>query len=168
MKRPVLILLAGLALAAAAYAGLYFATTARCHALVRGQEPELAWLKAEFNVSDAEFTRICRMREAYLTGCAERCRQIDLKNQELKWLLAATNTVTPAIEQTLLEAARLRAECQKKMLEHFYAVSQTMPPEQGKRYLVWVQEQTILSDAHRGMHPAAEPASDPHAHHSEH
>jgi hypothetical protein len=38
------------------------------------------------------------------------------------------------------------------MLQHFYDVSRTMPPEQGKRYLAWVQQQTVASDSHSQMH----------------
>jgi hypothetical protein len=67
-------------------------------------------------------------------------------------LLAATNSVNPEIEKTLAEAAQLRAQCQKEMLQHFYEVSRTMPPDQGKRYLAWMQEQTILADSHSQMH----------------
>src|SRR5262249_8271527 len=152
MKRPWLILLAGVAAGLLAYAGFYYVSTASCHSLAGKPEPELAWLQAEFHLGDFEFARICQMHESYLNGCAERCRLIDEKNEHLKHLLAATNTVTPEIEQTLGEAAQLRAECQKKMLQHFYEVSQTMPPEQGKRYLAWVQERTVLSDSHTQMH----------------
>ena len=71
---------------------------------------------------------------------------------ELKRLLANTNAVTPEIQKTLAEAAQLRADCQKEMLQHFYDVSRTMPPEQGKRYLAWVQRSTVLSDSHKDMH----------------
>jgi hypothetical protein len=155
MKRPWLILMAGLLLAAGAYVGTYYAGTASCHNLEQSPAPELAWLKEEFHLSDAEFARISQMHESYLAGCAERCRRIDEKNVHLKQLLAATNKVTPEIEQVLMETAQLRAECHKEMLQQFYQVSQTMPPEQGKRYLAWVQERTILADAHQGMHPAA-------------
>ena len=41
--------------------------------------------------------------------------------------------------------SQLQAECQASMLRHFYQVSQAMPPEQGRRYLAWVQEKTILA-----------------------
>ncbi len=153
MKRTGLIFIAGLVVALVAYFGFYYLSTARYRSLEQGQRPELAWLKDEFHLGDAEFKRICRMHEAYLAGCAERCRRIDQTNAELKRLLAGTNTVTPEIASVLREAAQLRAECQEKMLQHFYEVSRTMPPAQGKRYLEWVQEQTILSDSHRGMQP---------------
>jgi hypothetical protein len=78
-------------------------------------------------------------------------------------LLAETNTVTPEIERTLAQAAAFRAECQAKMLQHFYEVSRTMPAEQGRRYLQWVQQQTVLTDAHSGMQPGV--ATHEHQHH---
>src|SRR5262245_30463063 len=114
MKRAWLILVAGLALALAPYAGLYFAGTANRRILGASPNAELAWLKVEFLVPSAEFDRICRMHEAYVEGCMERCRRIDAKNVELKQLLAATNVVTLEIQQRLAESALLRAECQQK------------------------------------------------------
>ena len=152
MRRPTLILFAGLAVAVLAYCGIYYAGTANCCRMEQGQTPELAWLKQEFRLSDAEFTRISQMHEQYLAGCAERCHRIDLKNQALAQLLASTNNITPEIEKALAESALLRAECQKIMLQHFYEVSRTMPPEQGKRYLAWVQSKTVLTDNHSQMH----------------
>ncbi len=156
MKRSWLIAVLGVVLAVAAYFAFYYAGTARSRRLATDTQPELAWLKEEFHLSDAEFARVSQMHAAYLKGCAERCRLIDEKHEQLRRLLAATNAVTPEIERLLLEAAQLRAACQKEMLEHFCSVSRTMPAEQGRRYLAWVQEQTILADSHRGMHPAAE------------
>ncbi len=152
MKRSAIILLSGLALAALAYAGMYHAETADSCCLVESKTPELAWLKQEFHLSDAEFTRISQMHEQYLAGCAERCHRIDLKNQELAHLLTATNTITPQIQQALADSAQLRAQCQAQMLQHFYDVSRTMLPEQGKRYLAWVQSKTLLHDTHASMH----------------
>jgi len=72
------------------------------------------------------------------------CRRIDAKNGELKTLLSNTNTLTPEIETKLSETAQLRAQCQRSMLKHFFEVSRTMPPEQGRRYLEWVQEKTFM------------------------
>lgn len=156
MKRSWLILVAGMVLALAAYCGFYYVGTAKVRNLEKSDTPELAWLKAEFHLSDTEFGRICQMHESYLAGCAERCRLIDEKNARLRQLLSVTNAVTPEIEQTLRDAAQLRAECQKQMLEEFYAVSRTMPLEEGKRYLAWVQGKTVLSSSHSQMHAPSE------------
>jgi hypothetical protein len=36
------------------------------------------------------------------------------------------------------------------MLEHFYAVSRAMPAEEGRRYLEWIQAQTLGSGGDNG------------------
>jgi len=56
------------------------------------------------------------------------CRRIDAQNMRLKELLAATNRVTTEIEAVIAGSARLRGECQRNMLNHFYEVSRTMSP----------------------------------------
>jgi hypothetical protein len=145
MKKGVLVLLLGLAVAAAAYGWVYLAGTSSARNLQRSRQPELAWLKEEFHLSDAEFQRISELHAAYLPQCAEMCRQVDVQNQRLKALLAATNQMTAEIESAIAESARLRGQCQRNMLEHFYQVSRTMPPEAGRRYLAWVQERTFLT-----------------------
>ena len=147
MKRVVLIFAVGLIVALAAYCGFYAMGTAAHRDLLQSQSPELFWLKKEFNLSDAELTRIAKLHEAYRPHCVEMCRRIDQQNAKLKRLLAATNTMTPEVEQFLAEAAQLRSECQRDMLRHFFAVSQTMPPEQGRRYLEWILERTVLAAA---------------------
>ena len=144
-QEGVLVLLLGLALAAAAYVCLYLSGTSSARRLERSSQPELAWLKQEFNLSDAEFERISQLHAAYLPRCADMCRQIEAQNQRLRALLAATNQMTAGIESAIAESARLRGQCQRNMLEHFYEVSRTMPPEQGRRYLAWVQERTFLA-----------------------
>jgi hypothetical protein len=152
MKRPWLLLICGWLAAAVAGFAAYYAGTACCRNLEASQTPELAWLKAEFHLGDTEFARISKLHESYLAACAERCRKVDEKNMELRELLARTNAVTPEIAKVLGEAAQLRADCQKEMLQHFFEVSQTMPPEEGRRYLAWVQARTLSANTHTGMH----------------
>jgi len=55
MRRAWLILIAGLIGACGAYFCSYYAGTAHSHHLERVQEPEMAWLKQEFHLNDAEF-----------------------------------------------------------------------------------------------------------------
>ncbi len=153
MKRAALIFGLGLILAGAAYCGFYFLGSAPKRDLMESPAPELAWLRTEFHLSEAEFERVSRLHSAYRPHCEERCRRIAAKNAELKALLSQTNGVTAEIEKKLTEASELRLECQKAMLRHFLEVSQTMPPEQGKRYLAWVTEKTLLPDYGMGMEP---------------
>jgi hypothetical protein len=146
MRRGILILALGLVGAALAYCCVYLVGTAMPRALMRSEQPELAWLQHEFNLGDAEFKRISELHAGYLPQCMARCRRIDQLNDTLSHALATTTQVTPDIERLLSERAQMRAVCQTEMLKHFFAVSRTMPPEQRKRYLAWVQENTCLRE----------------------
>jgi hypothetical protein len=144
MRRGVLILLLGLLLGAAGFAGFYYLGTAACRDLMREPQPELAWLKKEFKLTDAEFARISRLHAAYLPQCAQRCQHIEALSQKLRELLTQATNVTPQIQALLAERAKTRSDCEAEMISHFFAVSRTMPPEQGRRYLEWVEHETVL------------------------
>jgi hypothetical protein len=144
MKSAIMVLVAGVLLCAVAFCGFYYWGTASHRGLLQQQAPELAWLKKEFNLSDAEFTRITKLHAAYQPRCMEMCRRIDEQGKTLKALLNSTNAMTPEIEAALAESTKLRAECQRNMLQHFFEVSRTMPPAQGRRYLEWISERTFM------------------------
>lgn len=145
MKKVVLILLIGLLMFTAAFSGFYYFGTAPSRNLMHEPEPELAWLKREFKLNDAEFASVTKLHEGYLPQCARRCQLIEEQNQKLQRLLGQATNVTPEIQASLLERAKIRAECETEMLKHFLAVSRTMPSEQGRRYLAWIEQQTFLN-----------------------
>lgn len=165
MKRAVLILLAGVLMATAAFSGVYYLATAKDRALMTQPQPELAWLQKEFHLSDAEMARITQLHEAYLPQCAQRCEIIARQNQKLEQLLAQTPSVTTEVRTLLAERAATRAECESEMLKHFLEVSRTMPPEQGRRYLEWVEQQTVLSGQTMEMRHASESQGQTTGHH---
>lgn len=144
MKKGVLILVFGLLAAAAAYGCIYFVCMSSVRSLQQSDKPELAWLKEEFKLSDAEFERVSELHAAYLPQCRDMCREIDAHNVKLQTLLSGATNMTPEITAALTESSRLRSECQTMMLRHFFQVSQTMPPEQGRRYLAWMKEKAFL------------------------
>ena len=144
MKKGVLILVLGLLAAVAAYGCIYFMCMSPVRSLQQSDKPELAWLKEEFKLSDAEFKRVSELHAAYLPQCRAMCREIDAHNVKLQTLISSATNMTPEITATLTETSRLRSECQTMMLRHFFEVSQTMPPEEGRRYLAWVKEKAFL------------------------
>ena len=146
MRKGILILSLGMTGAIIAYCCFYRMGTATPRELLRSQQPELAWLKHEFNLSDQEFARILELHAAYLPQCKARCMRIEELNDKLTKAISATPQLTPEIEKLLAERGQTRTDCQTEMLKHFFEVSRTMPPEQGKRYLIWVQEQTGLHE----------------------
>ncbi len=147
MKRAVLIILCGLALGVLAATGVYLSRTAPERAMLCCAKPELAWLQHEFQLSDAQFARVETLHADYLAHCAERCARIADTNELLRAQISANTAVTPAMEQLLAGASQLRVECQAQMLAECFAVSREMSPEQGRRYLAWVQEQILAMSA---------------------
>ncbi len=143
MKRALIILVSGLVLACAAYCGVYYLGTAAGRKLEASPEPELAWLQKEFNLNDTEFKRISDLHAAYEPRCAEMCERIARKNEELQTLLAKSTNMTAEIQSNLAAQAQIRADCQTAMLAHFFEVSRTMPPAEGKRYLEWVEQKAF-------------------------
>jgi len=141
MNRSLIILLGALALCAALFGGSYFAGQRVCR-MTRPTD-DLGWLRAEFHLGDAEMARIQKLHEGYLPKCAAMCAKIAAKKSELETALNGSTNVSPAAAQKLAEVAALRAQCQAQMLQHFTEVSQTMPPEQGRRYLAEMQRLTL-------------------------
>lgn len=106
---------------------------------------DLSWLRDEFHLSDAEMARIRQLHEGYKPQCAKMCVLIAAKNAEVQAALGNGTNVTVEAQKKLTELGELRAQCQAQMLQHFIAVSQTMPPEEGQRYLAEMKRVTLGS-----------------------
>ncbi|NOS69393.1 MAG: periplasmic heavy metal sensor [Verrucomicrobia bacterium] len=142
-KRSLITVVLALAACAALFVGSYVIAQRICAKHVTSSADDLAWLRQEFRLSDADMTRVRELHEGYMPKCAKMCKQIAAKKQELESTLAGTTNVTTAAEEKLTELGMLRAQCQAQMLRHFVEVSQAMPPEQGRRYLTEMQRLTL-------------------------
>ena len=162
MKRALLILLCGFGLSLLLGAGTYYWRTAPQRAMLCSEEPELAWLKQEFQLNDAQFAQVRDLHKAYMSQCAELCGRIAATNVLIRTEIATHTNVTPELEELLAAAAHLRTQCQQQLLDHFYQVSHRMPPQQGQRYLAWVQEQ-IFTMPHEQSSSTTPPLE--HGHH---
>ena len=149
MNRSLVILLGALALGAAIFAGSYFVAQRTSVLCCTDTGDELNWLRTEFHLGDAEMARIRALHEGYLPQCGEMCAKIAAKKHELESVLGPGTNVTTEVRVKLGELAALRAQCQAQMLQHFATVSQSMPPEQGRRYLAEMQALTL--GAHERM-----------------
>ena len=152
MRRSLFIVLGVVASAAAILAMCYFAAARVRASQSTSATDELAWLRAEFKLSDAEMARVRQLHDGYMPKCEEMCARIAAKNRELDEVLDASPQFTPVIERKLAEVAALRAECQGHMLRHYYEVSHAMPPAQGARYLAQMKRLTL------GLHAQQEQA----------
>ena len=141
MSRSVKPILIAVVLALCSGALAYFGAMRFC-AHHMAPDDDLAWLRHEFRLSDAEMQRIRQLHEGYLPKCREMCGRIANKQKEVESTLA-NGSATNSAEQKLIELGTLRAECQAQMLRHFEEVSRAMPAEQGKRYLAEMQRLTL-------------------------
>lgn len=147
MKRSLLILLVGIAGGAASFCGVYFALSSSAKNLERKAQPELAWLKDEFGLTDAAFREVEKLHQDYLPLCRAKCLEIEAQNAALQKLLASATNTTPEIERALRDASRLRAECQSAMLRHFFSVSEAMPRKAARKYLSFVTGKAFLAES---------------------
>ena len=150
MKRSLVIFIGALALGIAIFAGSFLAARHATVACCVRPADDLSWLQMEFHLSDAEMERIRELHNGYLPKCAEICAKIAARKSELDSIPGNGTNLTAEAQTKLNEIAALRAQCQSNMLQHFVAVSQAMPPEQGKRYLAEMKKLTL------GSHEAIE------------
>lgn len=143
MNRSILTLLSALVLGVAIFGASYWTGQRGCLLCHAHTADDLAWMRDEFHLNDAEMARIRELHNGYMPKCMELCTEIAAKKAELQKALAGTTNVTPEVEAKLADLAQLRARCQKQMLEHFISVSQAMPPEEGRRYLAEMQRLTL-------------------------
>ena len=164
MRRSLTLVIAMLLAGVAIAGGSYLLGCRICARQLATSGDDLAWLRREFRLGDAEMQRIRQLHEGYLPKCHENCALIAAKKQELQAALDHAQGMSPEAKQKLTEVAALRAQCQANMLGHFYKVSQAMPPEQGRRYLAEMQRLTL--GFHEQIENTMSPdTSSPHGHH---
>jgi len=135
MKRAVLFLILTALVSAVGYFACYeMATRSAKHCLAH-PDGGMVWLRSEYHLSDAQFAKVTKMHEDYRPTCARMCQRIAVSNAKVNDLIASSATVTPETAAALKEWALLQNECRLAMLQHVYAVSAEMNPEDGRRYL---------------------------------
>lgn len=95
----------------------------------------MAWLRADFHLTDSQFAAIKRLHEAYAPTCAEHCRMIQEAAKARDALKAADPATVAAAERTLQE---LRTTCETAIARHVRQVAAEMSPTDGARYLALV------------------------------
>jgi hypothetical protein len=164
MRRSLLILMAMLLAGAGVFsAGQHIAAHWQMRHMAQTTD-DLAWLRMEYRLNDAEMSRVRELHEGYRVVCSNYCMKIEAEKQDLQRALASGTNAQKTVESKLAEIGQLRAQCQTAMLQHFREVSQVMPPEQGLRYLAEMERLTL------GIHGQMEnnmshDASSPHGHH---
>lgn len=135
MKRGLWILLLAVVVAVAVPTLYYRTARAPTRTMLEEGGGELEWLRKEFHLTDAQFTVIRKLHQAYAPKCEVMCARIADANAKASRLISEQRGMTPAVEAALRECVGVQADCRRAMLEHIYAVAAEMPREQGARYL---------------------------------
>ena len=123
------------ALSAATFGVCYQIGTRPAAKVLADSDAEMAWLRAEYHLNNAQFAKISKLHDDYQPQCAERCRKIAAAHAKLRELVASSQTVSPEMEAALKDWTTLENDCRQALLRHVYAVSAEMSPEEGRRYL---------------------------------
>ena len=98
----------------------------------------MAWLRADFRLTDTQFAAVKKIHEGYAAICEEHCRAIQeavrVRNR-LKTGSEGTPGALTAAEQRLEE---LRQVCESALAGHVRRCAAEMSPEAGQRYLALV------------------------------
>lgn len=108
----------------------------------------LAWVKTDFQLSDAEFQKVCALHEAYLPQCDAMCQRMTDSGTRLSALLQSSTVMTPETEAALREYEALRAECQRKTLRHLAETAEVMKPEAGRAFMQKVLPHLLSTRQH--------------------
>ena len=133
MKRPVLILLAIFAAAAASYFACYHFATHETRRMLNATD-DMAWLRVEFALNDEQAGAIATLKADYEPRCIEMCDRIAKSSVRLERLLSESKTMTPELEAAVREASQTQADCRAATLAQAFAISAHMAPEQALRY----------------------------------
>lgn len=130
----------GLVLAVAAGAGVVAYRSAGDAAVERAlaERDAMAWLRADFELTDAQFAAIKELHDSYSVVCAEHCLEIQKASAALERL----KQEAPADARTIAAAERrveeLRLVCESAIATHVRRCAAEMTPAAGERYLALV------------------------------
>src|SRR5947209_5865757 len=102
MRRPARIVVISITVGLLA-GGLAYFCAMRLAARQTASNDDLAWLRREFRLSDAEMNRIRNLHQGYLPKCGEMCAKIAAKRAEVEAALANQAQGTTVAEQKLVE-----------------------------------------------------------------
>jgi hypothetical protein len=135
MKKGIFVLLVTIVGSALAYCLYFYCATQPVQAMLARSDGQMEWLRREFKLTDAQFTKVKQLHEAYRPGCDQMCLRIAEANGEANALISNSKTMTPEIEGALKKCATLQNECRQALLTHVYAVSSEMSPPEAHRYV---------------------------------
>lgn len=129
-----------LVIAAAGVTGFVaFRTTAESSvARALTKQDAMEWLRADFELTDAQFAAIKQLHDAYSVTCEEHCREIIEAAGVRNRLTSSLQTDAAALAAADRRVEELRTLCESALDAHIRRCASHMSPEAGQRYLALV------------------------------
>ena len=96
---------------------------------------ELAWVRKDLALTDAQFSKVSELHAAYRPKCMAMCRSISEAHEKMEALARKDRKLTPEFDEAIREHAAIHAECQRAMLRHLYETAGVLDASQASRYL---------------------------------
>ena len=101
----------------------------------------MEWLRADFDLSDAQFAAIKKLHESYSAVCDEHCRQIRAATRARDELSGSANPDPAALAAAERHLQEVRLVCESAIATHVRRCAAEMNPDAGRRYLALVLPQ---------------------------
>ena len=101
------------------------------------EQDAMAWLRADFGLTDAQFAAIKKLHDDYSVICEQHCDAIQDATRNLR-SLRAENAGADRLAAAQEEFERLRLVCESAIATHVRRCAAEMSPEAGQRYLAMV------------------------------
>lgn len=98
----------------------------------------MEWLRADFHLTDRQFTAIRQLHDSYAGTCEEHCRLIQEATKARNAVQAANGTDSTAAAAAERKLQELRTACETALTRHVRQVAALMSPEDGQCYLALV------------------------------
>ena len=107
------------------------------HAAAAKGDP-MAWLRADFHLTDAQYAAVQKLHDAYAGSCGEHCRMIQEATKARNALQAVKTADSAAMIAAEKNLQELRTHCETAITRHVREVAALMSPAEGQRYLALV------------------------------
>jgi Spy/CpxP family protein refolding chaperone len=103
--------------------------------LLMGPMSELAWVRNDLELTDAQFAKVQALHSAYRPKCEEMCHRISKAREKVEALANESPVMTPDLEAAIRAHAETRAECEQAMVRHICETAAVMEKPQAERYM---------------------------------
>ncbi len=98
----------------------------------------LEWLRTEFSLTDAQYSKIKQLHASYSLECEDHCRAIQEAMRARNALKAAASSDAATLASAEKRVAELRRVCETAIAGHVRRCAAEMSPRAAERYLALV------------------------------